>query len=196
MYHSYRNGFIEVVCGPMFAGKTEELIRRAKRLKYAKQNYLVFKPSIDNRYSTKAEIVSHSLLTESAILVESSKDILDHITNSVQAVIIDEAQFFDADIVKIADQLADSGIRVIVGGLDRDFKGEPFGPMPQLLAIAEFVTKLTAICVRTGHPATRTQRMINGKPANVDDPLIVVGASNSYEPRARHAHEVPGKDDK
>ncbi len=196
MYHSYRNGFIEVVCGPMFAGKTEELIRRAKRLKYAKQNYLVFKPSIDNRYSTKAEIVSHSLLTESAILVESSKEILDHITSSVQAVIIDEAQFFDADIVKIADQLADSGIRVIVGGLDRDFKGEPFGPMPQLLAIAEFVTKLSAICVRTGHPATRTQRMINGKPANVDDPLIVVGASDAYEPRARHVHEVPGKDEK
>jgi len=196
MYHSYRNGFIEVVCGPMFAGKTEELIRRAKRLKYAKQNYLVFKPSIDNRYSTKAEIVSHSLLTESAILVESSKEILNHITDSVQAVIIDEAQFFDADIVKIADQLADSGIRVIVGGLDRDFKGEPFGPMPQLLAIAEFVTKLSAICVRTGHPATRTQRMINGKPANADDPLIVVGASDAYEPRARHAHEVPGKDEK
>src|SRR5690554_7993069 len=107
MYHSYRNGFIEVVCGPMFAGKTEELIRRAKRLKYAKQNYLVFKPSIDNRYSNKAEIVSHSLLTESAILIEKSTDILKHLDDTVQAVIIDEAQFFDHGIVKIADQLAD-----------------------------------------------------------------------------------------
>lgn len=196
MYHSYRNGFIEVVCGPMFAGKTEELIRRAKRLKYAKQNYLVFKPVIDNRYSSKAEIVSHSLLTESAILVENSKDILKHMDDSVEAVIIDEAQFFDQDIVQIADRLADSGVRVIIGGLDRDFKGEPFGSMPQLLAIAEFVTKLTAICVKTGTPATRTQRIINGKPAHIGDPLIVVGASDSYEPRSRHAHEVPGKYDK
>ncbi|MFA7417195.1 MAG: thymidine kinase, partial [Acholeplasma sp.] len=108
MYHSYRNGFIEVVCGPMFAGKTEELIRRAKRLKYAKQNYLVFKPSIDNRYSTKPELVSHSLLTEGAILVESSKDILKYLDDSVEAVIIDEAQFFDQGIVEIADKLADS----------------------------------------------------------------------------------------
>lgn len=195
MYHTYRNGFIEVVCGPMFAGKTEELIRRAKRLKYAKQNYLVFKPNIDNRYSTKPEIVSHSSLTEKAILIEKSTDILKYIDNTVQAVIIDEAQFFDTDIIKIADNLADSGIRVIVGGLDRDFKGEPFGPMPQLLAIAEFVTKLTAICVKTGAPATRTQRIINGNPAHINDPLIVVGASDSYEPRARHAHEVPGKND-
>ncbi|WP_025725054.1 thymidine kinase [Acholeplasma granularum] len=196
MYHAFRNGFIEVVCGPMFAGKTEELIRRAKRLKYAKQNYLVFKPTIDNRYSTKAEIVSHSLLTESAILVNSSSEILEHMNDSIEAVIIDEAQFFDKGIVKIADQLADSGIRVIIGGLDRDFKGEPFGPMPELLAIAEFVTKLSAICVKTGTPATRTQRIINGRPAGVNDPLIVVGASDSYEPRARHAHEVPGKYDK
>src|SRR5690606_10942250 len=101
MYHTYRNGFIEVVCGPMFAGKTEELIRRAKRLKYAKQNYLVFKPVIDNRYSSKAEIVSHSLLTENAILIEKSKDILEHMNDSIDAVIIDEAQFFDQDIVEI-----------------------------------------------------------------------------------------------
>lgn len=196
MYHTYRNGFIEVVCGPMFAGKTEELIRRAKRLKYANQNYLVFKPVIDNRYSSKAEIVSHSLLTENAILIEKSKDILEHMNDSIEAVIIDEAQFFDQDIVEIADRLADSGVRVIIGGLDRDFKGEPFGPMPQLLAIAEFVVKLTAICPKTGTPATRTQRIINGKPARMDDPLIVVGASDSYEPRSRHAHEVPGKYDK
>lgn len=193
MYHSYKNGFIEVVCGPMFAGKTEELIRRARRLRYAKQVYQVFKPVIDNRYSTKGEIVSHNLLTENAILIENSSDILEKLLPNVDAVIIDEAQFLDKGIVKIADQLADRGIRVIVGGLDRDFKGEPFGPMPELLAIAEFVTKLTAICVKTGQPATRTQRIIDGRPASYDDPIIVVGASEAYEPRSRHAHEVLNK---
>ncbi|MBN3491098.1 thymidine kinase [Acholeplasma equirhinis] len=193
MYHSYKNGFIEVVCGPMFAGKTEELIRRARRLRYAKQVYQVFKPVIDNRYSTKGEIVSHNLLTENAILIENSSDILEKLLPNVDAVIIDEAQFLDKGIVKIADQLADRGIRVIVGGLDRDFKGEPFGPMPELLAIAEFVTKLTAICVKTGQPATRTQRIIDGHPASYDDPIIVVGASEAYEPRSRHAHEVLNK---
>ena len=193
MYHTYRNGFIEVVCGPMFAGKTEELIRRAKRLKYAKQQYQVFKPIIDDRYSAKPVIVSHNLLTEECILIKNSSEILNHLKPETEAVIIDEAQFLDEGVVKIADMLADRGLRVIVGGLDRDFKGEPFGPMPQLLALAEFVTKLTAICVKTGMPATRTQRIIDGKPANYHDPLIVVGASDSYEPRSRHAHEVPGK---
>ncbi len=196
MYHTYRNGFIEVVCGPMFAGKTEELIRRAKRLKYAKQKYQVFKPIIDDRYSAKPEIVSHNLLTEECILIKESREILKYVKDDTEAVIIDEAQFLDSGVVKIADMLADRGLRVIVGGLDRDFKGEPFGPMPQLLAIAEFVTKLTAICVKTGMPATRTQRIIDGNPANFHDPLIVVGASDSYEPRSRHAHEVPGKNDK
>jgi thymidine kinase len=193
MYHTYKNGFIEVVCGPMFAGKTEELIRRAKRLKYAKINYQVFKPSIDKRYSHKGEIVSHNMLTEDAILIESAADILKLLKTDTEAIIIDEAQFLDAAVVQIADKLADDGIRVIIGGLDRDFKGEPFGPMPQLLAIAEFVTKLTAICVKTGLPATRTQRILNGKPASFHDPLIMVGASESYEPRSRHAHIVPHK---
>ncbi|VEU82991.1 thymidine kinase [Acholeplasma hippikon] len=195
MYHTYKNGFIEVVCGPMFAGKTEELIRRAKRLRYAKQKFQVFKPSIDNRYSLKSEIVSHNLLTEDAILINHSSEILNLLEPDTEAVIIDEAQFLDDGVIKIADTLADKGLRVIIGGLDRDFKGEPFGPMPQLLAIAEFVTKLTAICVKTGMPATRTQRIINGQPARYDDPIVVVGASDSYEPRSRHAHEVVGKDE-
>lgn len=193
MYHIYKNGFIEVVCGPMFAGKTEELIRRAKRLKYAKQQYQVFKPIIDNRYSLKSEIVSHNLLTENAILINKASDILEHLHPNTEAVIIDEAQFLDDEIIKIADDLANKGLRVIVGGLDRDFKGEPFGPMPSLLALAEFVTKLTAICPVTGMPATRTQRIIDGRPANYEDPLIVIGASESYEPRSRHAHLVPKK---
>ncbi|WP_162150735.1 thymidine kinase [Acholeplasma equifetale] len=195
MYHAYQNGFIEVVCGPMFAGKTEELIRRARRLRYAKQKFLIFKPEIDNRYNAKNEIVSHNLITEEAILIKEANDILKYIKEDIDAVIIDEAQFLDHNIVKIADYLADIGIRVIIGGLDRDFKGKPFGPMPELLAIAEFVTKLTAICVKTGEPATRTQRIINGKPASIHDPIIVIGASESYEPRSRHAHEVLGKDD-
>jgi len=116
-----------------------------------------------------------------------------YVKNDTDAVVIDEVQFLDDGIVLVAEMLADNGIRVIVGGLDRDFRGEPFGPMPELLARAEFVTKLTAICVKSGLPATRTQRIIDGKPANYHDPLILVGANESYEPRSRHYHEVPGK---
>lgn len=192
MYHTYKNGFIEVVCGPMFAGKTEELIRRIKRLEYAKQNVLVFKPKIDNRYALE-EIVSHNLSKKPSIIIEKSSEILAFIKPDTDAVVIDEVQFFDNDIIQIAEDLADRGIRVIVGGLDSDFRGEPFGPMPELLARAEFVTKLTAICVKSGLPATRTQRIINGKPAHYTDPTILVGANESYEPRSRHFHEVPGK---
>jgi thymidine kinase len=193
MYHTYLKGFIEVVCGPMFAGKTEELIRRIKRLEYAKQHVLVFKPAIDTRYEAIKEIVSHNLSRNPSIVVESSNEIFSYVTESIDAVVIDEAQFFDAGIVDVAETLADKGIRVIVGGLDRDFRGEPFGPMPLFLARAEFVTKLTAICVKSGLPATRTQRMINGAPANYYDQTILVGAQESYEPRARQYHEVPGK---
>ncbi len=195
MYHTYKNGFIEVVCGPMFAGKTEELIRRIKRLEYAKQNVLVFKPKIDIRYE-KEEIVSHNMSKKPSIIIDKSIEVLSYIKEDTDAVVIDEVQFFDHDIVQIAEDLADKGIRVIVGGLDRDFRGEPFGPMPALLARAEFVTKLTAICVKSGLPATRTQRIINGKPANYSDPTILVGANESYEPRSRHYHEVPGKPEK
>ncbi|MCK9235873.1 MAG: thymidine kinase [Acholeplasmataceae bacterium] len=192
MYHTYKNGFIEVVCGPMFAGKTEELIRRIKRLEYAKQSVLVFKPKIDTRYVVN-EIVSHNLSKKPSIIIENSAEILNYVTDETDAVVIDEVQFFDLGVVEIAEGLADRGIRVIVGGLDRNFRGEPFGPMPDLLARAEFVTKLTAICVKSGLPATRTQRIIDGKPANYSDPLILVGANESYEPRSRHYHEVPGK---
>jgi len=193
MKENLKYGSIEVVCGPMFAGKTEELIRRAKRLKYAKKKYQVFKPSIDDRYHKKNAIVSHSLLSEDAILIEKASDILTHLDNNTEVVIIDEAQFLDQEIIIIADTLADNGIRVIIGGLDLNFRGEPFGPMPQLLALAESVTKLTAICLKTGEPATRTQRLIDGKPANYHDKLILVSASESYEPRTRKSHEVPDK---
>lgn len=193
MYHLNTTGFVEVVCGPMFAGKTEELIRRIKRLKYANRKVLVFKPAIDDRYSKEGLIVSHNQLTEDAVLINHSQDILSYITDDLDAVVIDEAQFLDNNIIKICDNLADSGLRVIVGGLDRDFRGEPFGPMPGLLAIAEYVTKLTAVCMKTGEPATRTQRLIDGVPASYNDPIIVVGAKESYEPRSRSVHEVLDK---
>lgn len=195
MYHTYNKGFIEVVCGPMFAGKTEELIRRIKRLEYAKQNVLVFKPAVDVRYE-KDEIVSHNLSKKPSIVVSSSAEIMDYVQEATDAIVVDEAQFFDHGIVDIAEKLADRGVRVIIGGLDTDFRGEPFGAMPDLLARAEFVTKLTAICVKSGLPATRTQRIINGRPANYSDPLVLIGATESYEPRSRHYHEVPGKPNK
>ena len=192
MYHTYKNGFIEVVCGPMFAGKTEELIRRIKRLEYAKQNVLVFKPKIDTRYD-KDEIVSHNMSKKPSIIIDKSTEIIPYIKDDTDAVVIDEVQFFDHDIVQIAEDLADKGIRVIVGGLDRDFRGEPFGVMPKLITTAEFVTKLTAMCTKCGAPATRTQRLVDKKPASYYDPIILVGASESYEARCRHCHEVVDK---
>jgi len=187
-----KSGYIEVVCGPMFAGKTEELIRRIKRLEYAKRKYIIFKPTIDNRYNEDA-IVSHNKNEKKAISIDKSDEILKYIEDDLDVIIIDEAQFFDDGIIQISDFLADSGFRVIIGGLDRDFKGDPFGPMPGLLAIAESVTKLTAICTQNGTSATRTQRLINGKPARYDDPIVLIGATESYEPRSRAHHEVLGK---
>ena len=184
-----KQGQIEVICGPMFAGKTEELIRRANRLEYAHKNYLVFKPVIDDRYS-KDEIVSHSNYRKKSIPVSSSKEILPYLNESIDAIIIDEAQFFDNDIIKIAVDAANNGMRVICGGLDSDFRGEPFPIMADLLARAESVTKLTAICSCCGNPATRTQRIIDGKEAYYDDPVVLVGAKEAYEPRCRMCHKV------
>ena len=182
-------GSIEVICGPMFAGKTEEIIRRVKRLYYAKKKVLVFKPAIDNRYSDD-NIVSHNKQMLDAISIADIRDVFNYVDLSTAAVVLDEAQFFSDDIVGVVNELADAGKRVIIGGLDTDFRGEPFGPMPRLLALAESVTKLTAICVVSGEPATRTQRLINGKPANYDDPIVLIGASEAYEPRARRYHIV------
>lgn len=187
-----QGGSIEVICGPMFAGKTEEIIRRVRRLHYAKKNVLVFKPKIDNRYA-EDYIVSHNKSATEAINVEKARDILSLVQPLTHAVVIDEAQFFDFDIIHVVNELADAGKRVIIGGLDNDFRGEPFGPMPFLLALAESVTKLTAICVVSGEPATRTQRLINGKPASYDDPIVLIGASESYEPRSRQHHVVLNK---
>ncbi len=192
MQESLLGGSIEVICGPMFAGKTEEIIRRVRRLEYAKKNVLVFKPAIDDRYQEPC-LVSHNKSKANAFTVNNATEILEFIKPDTDAVVIDEAQFFDEKIVNVAGYLADQGIRVIIGGLDNDFKGEPFGSMPLLLAQAEYVTKLTAICVVSGKPATKTQRLINGKPANYNDPIVLIGASESYEPRAREYHEVIDK---
>ncbi len=189
MEESWKKGWIEVITGPMFAGKSEELIRRIKRLEYAHKKTLVFKPKIDNRYSEN-EIVSHSKIKTRSINIETAQDILKYVDCDTEAVVIDEVQFLDHEIIHVAEDLANRGIRVIVAGLDRDFRGEPFQNMPELLALAEDVTKLTAICMRCGAPATRTQRLVNGEPASYNDPIIIVGASESYEPRCRHCHEV------
>lgn len=189
MYHQYRAGWIEVICGCMFAGKTEELIRRINVLSYAKKNILVFKPAIDDRYSA-SQIVSHSGFKVESIAIKEAKEILKYVKAMTDVVAIDEVQFFDSEIVSICEVLALKGKRVMVAGLDMDFRGEPFGVMPELITRAEFVTKLTAVCMRCGAPATRTQRIVNGKPASYHDPIIMVGASESYESRCRHCHDV------
>lgn len=188
-YHLDRPGWIEVICGPMFAGKTEELIRRVNRMNFAKKKYLIFKPTIDDRYSL-TEVVSHSQRKVKAINISQSSQIFDYITTDVEAVVIDEVQFFDEGIVEISRNLAEQGLRVICAGLDCDFKGTPFHNVGMLLAMAEMITKLTAICSQCGSEATKTQRIINGKPAKYDDPIILVGEKESYEPRCRKCHVV------
>ncbi|MCF7924544.1 MAG: thymidine kinase [Candidatus Izimaplasma sp.] len=192
MYIKQKEGWIEVITGPMFAGKTEELLRRIKRLEYAKHNIIVFKPKIDTRYD-EGHVVSHDNNKTQSINISSSRQILDYVDRNTQVVAIDEVQFLDDEVVEICEYLADKGIRVIVSGLDRNFRGEEFSFMPRLLAIAEYVTKLTAICVKCHTPATRTQRIINGRPAKYNDPVILVGAKDSYEARCRDCHEVPNK---
>jgi thymidine kinase len=192
MYQMYRPGYIEVISGCMFAGKTEELIRRIKVLEFAKKNVLVFKPALDNRYSD-TKVVSHGGSSVDSIVVDNARSILDFIRDDTDVVAIDEVQFFDKDIMLVCDYLAKKGVRVMAAGLDTDFRAEPFGVMPQLITDAEFVTKLTAVCMKCGAPATRTQRLVNGRPASYHDPIIMVGASEAYEARCRHCHEVLDK---
>lgn len=190
-YNESKMGFVEVICGPMFAGKTEELIRRTKRMEYAKKKFLIFKPSIDNRYATD-EVVSHNKKSMHAINIDVKhpEDMKRYVTSEIQALVIDEVQFFDRSLLEVVTYFANSGLRVICAGLDLDFKGEPFGLIPSLLAMAENVTKLTAICNCCGEEATRTQRLVNGKPAYYDDPIVLVGATEAYESRCRKCHEV------
>jgi thymidine kinase len=190
MYVMKQSGWVEVICGSMFSGKSEELIRRVTRAQFAKQKIAVFKPKIDNRYSEQS-VVSHNGSSVIAKPITHSIEILHHVEEEIDIVAIDEVQFFDEGIVRVIQQLADSGYRVIAAGLDQDFRGEPFGQMPALMAIAEQVTKLQAVCTICGSPASRTQRLIDGSPASYYDPIILVGAREAYEARCRHHHDVP-----
>lgn len=189
---SKQSGWIEVICGSMFSGKSEELIRRIHRAQFGKLTVQTFKPLIDDRYS-EAEVISHNGISVMAQPVDRAAKILEHVSAGTDVVAVDEIQFFDEDIVTIAEGLADRGIRVMVAGLDLDFRGEPFGSVPTLMARAESVTKLQAICVVCTAPASRTQRLLNGEPAPYGAPTIMVGASESYEARCRHCHEIPEK---
>ena len=189
MYGKPSSGWIEVVCGSMFSGKTEELIRRVRRAQIARQKVQVFKPAMDTRYARR-KVASHNGMQVEAVPVESTAQLQALIEPDTTVIAIDEAQFFDDQVVALCEELADQGARVIVAGLDMDFRGEPFGPVPTLMARAERVDKLQAICVVCGGPASRTQRLINGQPAAYDDPVILVGASEVYEARCRGCHEV------
>jgi thymidine kinase len=186
----HRIGSVEVITGSMFCGKTDELIRRLRRASIARQKVQVFKPAIDYRYAVH-KVTSHAGNDYEAIPIKQAGEILSHLEEGTTVVAIDEAQFFDDEIIDIAQELADQGMRVIVAGLDTDFRGEPFGPMPVLMAEAEHVDKLQAICMVCGEPASRTQRIINGKPARYDEPVVIIGAAELYEARCRKHHEVP-----
>jgi thymidine kinase len=187
---SQQIGSLEVITGSMFCGKTEELIRRLRRATIARQKIQVFKPVIDDRYAY-TKVTSHAGSDIEALPISTSAELLEQLDPEATVIGIDEAQFFDPAIVDVANQLADRGLRVIVTGLDTDFRGEPFACMPVMIAKADKVDKLSAICMVCGEPATRTQRLINGRPAHYNEPIVVVGASNMYEARCRRCHDVP-----
>ena len=185
-----KEGWIEVITGSMFAGKTEELLRRVRRIKYARKEVIVFKPVIDTRYGMN-EIVSHNNERIESIPINQPGEMFRFFgAKHPYAIAVDEVQFFGREMIDVAEELADHGVRVILAGLDRVFRGEPLGIMPELLARAEYVTKLAAICQVCGAPATRTQRIINGEPAKYSDPIILIGAKEQYEARCRHCHIV------
>jgi thymidine kinase len=186
----HHNGSIEVITGSMFSGKTDELIRRLRRATIARQKVQVFKPAIDNRYNQE-KVTSHAGSDFAALPIQSAGDILGILDQDTTVVAIDEAQFLEQEIMQVVQDLANRGLRVLVAGLDTDFRGEPFGPMPTLMAQAEIVDKLHAICMVCGEPAARTQRLVNGHPARYDDPVVIVGASELYEARCRKHHQVP-----
>lgn len=186
----HQDGSVEVICGSMFCGKTEELIRRLRRARIAKQHVQVFKPLIDHRYN-HMKVTSHSGVDVDASPVSCSQDILQQLDPETTVIGVDEVQFFDDGIVHVVEQLAEQGLRVIVTGLDMDFRGVPFGCMPQLIARAERVEKLQAICMVCGGSASRTQRLVDGKPAHYNSPIVLVGAQELYEARCRKHHEVP-----
>ncbi len=187
-FYPYAGGWLELIVGPMFSGKSEELIRRVTRAVIARQSVQVFKPALDNRYDLAA-VASHNGRRFEAVAVRDVAELESQLKPESQVVAIDEGQFLSGDLVSPALELAGSGKRVIIAGLDMDFRGEPFGPIPELLARAESVVKLTAICA-CGRAATRTQRLVNGRPAHASDPVILVGTKESYEPRCRACHVV------
>ncbi|MFN2275372.1 MAG: thymidine kinase [Anaerolineales bacterium] len=187
----HTTGSVEVITGSMFSGKTDELIRRLRRAKIARQQIQVFKPSIDDRYGVE-KLASHAGTEFEATPIEAPREIFALLQPDTTVVAVDEAQFFDETICDTVQSLAERGLRVLVAGLDTDFRAEPFGPIPRLMAQAERVDKLHAICMVCGGPASRTQRLIDGKPARYDDPVVVIGANELYEARCRQHHEVPG----
>ena len=187
----FSGGWIEVIAGVMFSGKSEELQRRVRRATIARKRVQVFKSHLDNRYAGLYHVSSHDGRTMEAVPVDSSRQIGLRLDPTAHVIAIDEAQFLDAGVVDLATSLAERGRRVIVAGTDTDFRGEPFGAMPQLMAVAELVDKLHAICVLCGAPASRNQRLIDGRPARYDSPVIMVGAADSYEARCRACHQVP-----
>ncbi|HEX9692887.1 MAG TPA: thymidine kinase [Gemmatimonadales bacterium] len=193
MIHAVKPGWIEVITGVMFSGKSEELIRRVRRALIAKKRVQVFKSHLDDRFGVY-QVVTHDGVSVDAQPADSAAQVMRLIDVAATVVAVDEAQFLDEGIVRVCSALADRGVRVIVAGTDTDFRGEPFGPMAQMLAIAEFVDKLHAICVKCGEAASRNQRLIDGRPAPYDSPTIMVGGSEAYEARCRHCHDVPRKD--
>ena len=194
MYHGAQDGWIEVISGVMFSGKSEELLRRVRRALIAKKDVQVFKSHLDVRYGGVFQITSHDGKLLEATPVSGSVQVAEHVRFGTTVVAIDEVQFLDDGIVRVVNSLADRGVRVIVAGTDMDFRGEPFGPIPRLLAIAERIDKLHAICVVCGDLATRNQRLIDGNPAPAEGPTIHVGGAESYEARCRNCHEVPSVD--
>ncbi len=194
MYHGSQDGWIEVISGVMFSGKSEELLRRVRRARIAGKRVQLFKSHLDDRYGGAFTISSHDGKQADAIPVSTSRQIAEAVEKDVEVVAIDEAHFLDLELERLANALADRGIRVIVAGTDMDFRGEPFGPMPLLLATAEKVDKLHAICTCCGDLATRNQRLINGVPAPPEGPTIKVGGAETYEARCRRCHVVPARD--
>lgn len=189
-------GWIEVIAGVMFSGKSEELMRRVRRATIARKRVQLFKSHLDDRYAGLFAVSSHDQRSLEATPVDSSSQITHRLDPSAHVIAIDEAQFLDENIVAVATALAERGRRVIIAGTDTDFRGEPFGAMPQLMAVAEVVDKLHAICVLCGAPASRNQRLIAGQPAAYDSPTIMVGAADSYEARCRACHIVPRRDER
>ena len=194
MFHGTRPGWIEVIAGVMFSGKSEELIRRVRRAVIARKTVQVFKSHLDARYAGLYSVSSHDGVTVEAEPVDSSEEIMRKWRPETAVLAVDEVQFLDEGIVSVANALADRGARVILAGTDTDFRGQPFGAVPTLMAVAEIVDKLQAICVVCVGPATRNQRLVNGKPAQWDSPIIMVGGRESYEARCRHCHRVPRQD--